>query len=166
MPSEHSIVLRPQSGEGMRKLIADPAGADPPPASGLIPYFQHMTEPYLAKLDGRTPWAHCYYAIDEQQRLIVGFGAFKDPPTPEGLVEIAYCTAPELENRGYATATAAELTRIALDHPTVRTVVAHTLPTRNASGSVLTKCGFVNVGQVIDPEDGPVWQWEKRRPVQ
>ena len=33
----------------------------------------------------------------------------------------------------------------------------------NASTRVLTKCGFRHIGQVIDPEDGPVWRWERHR---
>ncbi len=30
-----------------------------------------------------------------------------------------------------------------------------------ASGRVLIKCGFRRIGEVIDPEDGLVWRWEK-----
>jgi len=29
---------------------------------------------------------------------------------------------------------------------------------------VLEKCGFTHVGEVVDPEDGLVWRFEKRRP--
>jgi len=28
---------------------------------------------------------------------------------------------------------------------------------------VLTKCGFRHVADLVDPEDGPVWRWERRR---
>ena len=31
-----------------------------------------------------------------------------------------------------------------------------------ASTRVLTKCGFSRIGEVIDPDDGLVWRWEKR----
>ncbi|MGH7631966.1 MAG: hypothetical protein ACREOF_21740 [Gemmatimonadales bacterium] len=31
---------------------------------------------------------------------------------------------------------------------------------RNASARVLEKLGFRRLGEVIDPEDGPVWRWE------
>ena len=40
-------------------------------------------------------------------------------------------------------------------------VRAHTLAERNASTRVLEKCGFGLVGEVVDPEDGPVWRWER-----
>ena len=33
----------------------------------------------------------------------------------------------------------------------------------NASTRVLTKCGFRHVGEVMDPEDGLVWRWEKHK---
>ena len=45
--------------------------------------------------------------------------------------------------------------------PVVNTLCAHTLPERNASCRVLEKAGFVNVGTVVDAEDGPVWRWER-----
>jgi ribosomal-protein-alanine N-acetyltransferase len=44
-------------------------------------------------------------------------------------------------------------------------VRAHTLPNPNASTRVLTKCGFHRVGEVIDPEDGLVWRWERNDPA-
>jgi hypothetical protein len=28
----------------------------------------------------------------------------------------------------------------------------------------LAKCGFEHVGEVVDPEDGLVWKFEKQRP--
>jgi|SRR6267378_2525891 len=38
---------------------------------------------------------------------------------------------------------------------------AHTLPLSNPSTRVLQKCGFRHIGAVVDPEDGPVWRWER-----
>jgi hypothetical protein len=45
--------------------------------------------------------------------------------------------------------------------PPARTVRAHTLPERNASVRILEKLGFAHLGQIVDPEDGPVWRWER-----
>jgi hypothetical protein len=42
------------------------------------------------------------------------------------------------------------------------TVIAHTLPENNASNGALRAEGFGFSGQVLDPEDGPVWRWGKR----
>ena len=94
----------------------------------------------------------------------LGTCAFKNPPGPDGVVEIAYGVAPTYEGRGYATEAAAALTAFAFDQPDIRLVCAHTLSTTNASARVLTKCGFNCVGQVVDPEDGLVWRWERSRP--
>ena len=44
----------------------------------------------------------------------------------------------------------------------VRIVRAHTLTEANASTRVLTKCGFQRINEVIDPDDGLVWRWEKQ----
>jgi catechol 2,3-dioxygenase-like lactoylglutathione lyase family enzyme len=41
-------------------------------------------------------------------------------------------------------------------------VVAHTLPERSPSTSVLERCRFARAGEDIDPEEGPVWRWELR----
>ena len=53
------------------------------------------------------------------------------------------------------------LTTYAFSSGKVRLVRAHTRPEANASTRVLAKCGFRRVGEVINPEDGLVWRWEK-----
>ena len=93
---------------------------------------------------------------------MVGEGGFKGPPR-DGVVEIAYGTAPAHRGKGYATQTAAALVQYALEFGEVSLVLAHTLPDSTASQRVLTKCGFQRVGEVIDPEDGLVWRFEKHR---
>lgn len=93
--------------------------------------------------------------------LPIGNAGFKGPPSPQGMVELAYGINPEHQNQGYATETAQALTAFALQQPGIRVVRAHTLPERNASSRVLTKCGFKHLGEAIDPEDGLVWRWEK-----
>jgi RimJ/RimL family protein N-acetyltransferase len=44
--------------------------------------------------------------------------------------------------------------------PAVRRVVAHTLPETGPSTSVLEKVGMQLIGEVYDPEDGNVWEWQ------
>jgi RimJ/RimL family protein N-acetyltransferase len=80
------------------------------------------------------------------------------------MVEIAYGIAPERQGHGFATEAAGALLRFAAADPRVRLLRAHTLPEPNASTHVLRKCGFVQLGEVIDPEDGPVWRWERSAP--
>jgi len=68
---------------------------------------------------------------------------------------------PKFEGQGYATEAAAALVRFAFASGQVRLVRAHTLPVANASTRVLLKCGFHCLGTVVDPDDGPVWRWER-----
>ena len=77
------------------------------------------------------------------------------------MAEISYGVNPDHQRKGYATEAAQALTAYAFRSGQVRVVWAHTLPEPNASTRVLTKCGFRRVGEVIDPEDGLVWRWEK-----
>ena len=43
----------------------------------------------------------------------------------------------------------------------VRRVRAHTRPEKNASTRILEKLGFERIGEIIDPEDGPVWRCDR-----
>jgi RimJ/RimL family protein N-acetyltransferase len=120
---------------------------------------------WLAQLDASPepdPWIHGFSLIHRTIGAEIGAGAFKGPPSPDGMVEIAYVVAAEYQSQGYATEAAKALTAFAFNDSRVRVVRAHTLPQPNASTRVLTKCGFQFVGDIADPEDGPVWRWEKQ----
>jgi RimJ/RimL family protein N-acetyltransferase len=103
------------------------------------------------------PWGSYMASIGEN---IVGLCAYKSAPTDKGEVEIAYMTFPAFEGRGHATAMADALTRIAFDAG-CPTVIAHTLPEENGSTRALRRNGFRNAGEVMDPDDGLVWRWER-----
>jgi RimJ/RimL family protein N-acetyltransferase len=111
------------------------------------------------------PWLHGFFLVHRGIGAAIGSAGFKGPPDSTGTVEIAYGIAPTLEGQGYATEAAAALVAYAFDTPRVEVVRAHTLPTANASTRVLAKCGFGQVGTVVDPEDGTVWRWERTREV-
>src|SRR3954447_401688 len=115
----------------------------------------------LRDSDTADPWRHGFSMVHRDTGHFVGKCGFKGPPA-DGVVENAYGVEPEHQGKGYATEAAAALTAFAFAQ-NVPTVRAHTLPEPNASTRVLTKCGFHNLGQVIDPEDGPVWRWERER---
>lgn len=91
---------------------------------------------------------------------LVGVCGFKGAPV-QGRVEIAYGTAPGCEGRGFATAMARELIRLAADHDPRLLVFAQTLPAENASTHILGKLGFQCLGVILHPEDGEVWEWER-----
>jgi [ribosomal protein S5]-alanine N-acetyltransferase len=105
------------------------------------------------------PWEHGFSIAHRDTGRTVGSCGFKGPPA-DGVVEIAYGIDPEHQGKGYATEAADALTSFAFGQ-NVRTVRAHTFSEANASTRVLTKCGFRHVGQVVDPEDGLVWRWER-----
>jgi len=108
------------------------------------------------------PWVHGFVAQHRETGVVVGQGGFKGPPE-DGIVEVAYGTEPDHRGKGYATETAAALADYAFTFDDVRTVIAHTLPDSTASQRVLFKCGFQHVGEVVDPDDGVVWRFEKSR---
>jgi RimJ/RimL family protein N-acetyltransferase len=138
-----SLTLSPYAGEAE---VADPAMSGEF-AAELAKMARDATAPpwttYVARRDG----------------VPVGTGGFKGPLDAEGSVEIGYLTFTPMQRSGVATALAAALVRIAQDHGAT-IVLAHTLPERNASTRVLLRNGFIRAGDVVDPEDGPVWRWE------
>ena len=110
---------------------------------------------------GPNPWRHGFWVVEKETGQIVGGAGFKGAPDAAGMVEIAYGIVPSREGRGYATEAARALIHFAGKDPRVRLIRAHTLREANASTRVLKKCGFVHIGEVVDPEDGPVWRWER-----
>ena len=123
----------------------------------------YVSAAWLARLEASSPvdpWIHGFTIVDRANHGAIGKCGFKGPPGADGVVEIAYSVAPEHQGKGYATEAAEALVAYAVSSGQVRVVRAHTLPQINASGRVLTKCGFRQVGEVVDLEDGLVWRWE------
>ena len=124
----------------------------------------HLSAEWLARLHASTSadlWTHGFSFVLRASAIVVGQGGFKGPPTDDGVAEIAYGVTPDYQGKGYATEAAQALVAFAFSSGRVCVVRAHTLPESNASTRVLTKCGFRRIGEVIDPEDGLVWRWEK-----
>ena len=136
------------------------------PANGLRDFYvsKDVSPQWLAQLRTATesdPWMHGFGVVHVASGQVIGAAGFKGPPDADGAVEIAYGMVPEYQGRGYATEAAAALVDFAVKSGRVRIARAHTLAEKNASTHVLTKCGFEFVGEVVDPEDGKVWRWEK-----
>jgi RimJ/RimL family protein N-acetyltransferase len=108
-----------------------------------------------------SPWTGYLVTHDRQ---VVGACAFKSPPVQAGAdagkVEIGYFTFPQFEGRGIATEMVRELLRIARSTAPQLTILARTANEENASNAILRKFGFQFVGERLDAEDGPMWQWE------
>jgi RimJ/RimL family protein N-acetyltransferase len=148
--------LYPEADIGsLATKLAEGFGGDDGAAREML----EQTVQFLKAEPRPDPWGS-YLARDGAKA--VGTCAFKAAPDSEGVVEIAYMTFPAFERRGYATAMIAELHDIAAGAG-VALVCAHTLPEENASNAALRRNGFVHAGEIIDPEDGLVWRWEKRQ---
>ena len=109
------------------------------------------------------PWRHGFFVVHTGDQVIIGMGGFKGAASDDGVVEIAYGVVPGYEGHGHATEVAGALTAFALDHAAVVLVRAHTLRDNPGSQRVLEKNGFRFVGDVVDPDDGLVMRWERRR---
>jgi len=132
----------------------------------LRPFYvsDEVSPDWLAALrnsHGPDVWRHGFFVVDRESGRVIGSAGFKGPPDDTGMVEIAYGIVPSREGRGYATEAASALVRFAFANEHVRLVRAHTLPLSNPSTRVLQKCGFRYIGAVVDPDDGPVWRWER-----
>ncbi|MFN0125381.1 MAG: GNAT family N-acetyltransferase [Verrucomicrobiales bacterium] len=123
-----------------------------------------LSTDWLAQVHASTsanPWTHGFNLVLRDSDTVVGKAGFKGPPAADGAVEVAYGVNPDHQGKGYATEATEALTAYAFSSGIVCVVRAHTLPQANASTRVLAKCGFLHIGEVIDPEDGLVWRWEK-----
>jgi ribosomal-protein-alanine N-acetyltransferase len=165
--------LVPHTPEQLLALIEEPDRYEElagfAAADGLRDFFVsgEVSPSYVERLlaaPGADPWLHGFAVVHSESRAAVGTAGFKGAPDPSGMVEIAYGIVPAFEGRGFATEAAKALVRFAFDDDAVKLVRAHTLPAVNASTRVLTKCGFTHRGEVIDPEDGLVWRWERDTP--
>ena len=112
---------------------------------------------------GADPWTFGFAMLHQESGQVIGSASFKGPPNRIGVVEVAYAVVPAFEGKGCATAATRELVAFAFNDSRVHLIRAHTLPKNNASTRVLTKNGFTKLGEVVDPEDGRVWHWERTR---
>ncbi len=122
-----------------------------------------MSPDWLARVRATPPgdpWALGFAVVERLSARGVGGCGFKGPPDADGTVELAYGIDQAHRGRGYAAEAAAALAAFAFASGRVRRVCAHTKPGNVASERVLARCGFHYVGEVADPEDGPVSRWE------
>ena len=101
-------------------------------------------------------WGTRFFVSGDPPEL-VGWGGFKGP-AKDGVVEVGYEIAEARRGRGLATAATHAMVAEAFADDRVTTVIAHTLPERNASTRVLEKVGFTYDGEAA--EDGEVvWRY-------
>ena len=105
-----------------------------------------------------------YFPIHKGENKLIGSCGYKGKPSESGVVEIGYEVAPDYRTMGFATEMANGLISNAFSNPRVTMIIAHTLSEENPSTKILRKIGFIKVGEINDPEDGLIWQWELIRP--
>ena len=166
------LTLLPCAPEHLLALIDHPERFEQvvglPVADGLRGFYasDDVSPTWLAALRSSTrpdPWRHGFFVVHRAAGSVIGSAGFKGPPDSAGIVEMAYGIVPGFQGQGYATEAATALVAYAFAADQVRLVRAHTRPEANASTRVLLKCGFRHLGTVVDPEDGPVWRWERGR---
>lgn len=164
------LSLRPFAPDQILALIEQPERfaelAGFPAAAGLREFFVsgEVSPAWLASLRALRapdPWRLGFAVVHRESGSVIGSAGFKGAPDADGMVEVAYGIVPGYEGRGSATEATQALVAYAFGTGLVTRVRAHTLPTPNASTRVLTRCGFQHTGEVVDPEDGLVWRWER-----
>jgi RimJ/RimL family protein N-acetyltransferase len=169
-----NISLLPHTPEHVRTLLEGPDVYERrfhiKVADGVRDFLAgpEVSADFLARLNGATaadPWKDGFAVVHVADNVIIGLCGFTGPPGADEMVEIAYGIAPGYRTRGYASEAARALIAYAVASGQVRTVRAHTLPQHNASTTVLMKCGFTLLGEVIHAEDGVVWRWERQGDV-
>lgn len=136
------------------------------PAAGLRDFLisKDVSAAWLEALRKATspdPWTYGFALVNLETNTVIGNASFTGPPGEDGVAEIAHGIVPRYEGRGYATEAAGALIRFAERSGQVRLLRAHTLPQTNASTRVLSKCGFVKAGEIVDSTDGLIWRWER-----
>lgn len=100
--------------------------------------------------------------IERSSRTAIGELGCKGEPE-HGVADIGYGFNPSAWNRGYATEIVTAFSNWLLEQPSIHTVSADTAVTNPASGRVLEKAGFAQVGTGFDEEDGDLLLWRKVR---
>ncbi|MFJ8083443.1 GNAT family N-acetyltransferase [Streptomyces sp. NPDC096205] len=91
-----------------------------------------------------------YVLVREEDDRAVGGMGFHGAPDEQGRVEVGYDLAESARGQGYATEALGALTRWALDREDVTTLVATVDRDNLASQAVVTRTGFVQVGEKGD----------------
>jgi len=122
----------------------------------------HMTINFYESVGFLPPWIGYYVKQNED---LVGCAAFKGKPV-NGKVEIAYGTFEEFRKQGIGTEICNVLVNLAMrTDPTIR-ITARTMPENNFSTRILQENKFQLTGNVVDPEDGDVWEWEYKSGIE
>ncbi len=125
----------------------------------LLQESLHMSIDFYKKVGFTPPWI-CYYVKQDGQ--LVGCAGIKGKPV-NGAIEIAYGTFESFRNQGVGTGICKILVDLSLNTDSSIRITARTLAEDNFSTKILKKNKFKFVGDVYDPEDGNLWEWEYQK---
>ena len=108
----------------------------------------HSSSPFLS-----------YAIISKDQATYIGQAGFFGPPDETGTVELGYEIARDFRGKGFANEVIELLIKTAFEVTEVKSIIAHTLNTRNASNHLLIKNNFIFDRAVESDEDGTIWRW-------
>jgi RimJ/RimL family protein N-acetyltransferase len=113
----------------------------------------------LAGLDARVAktFTPASWLIVEENE-VVGLCSIIRPPKGDEIA-IGYGIAPSRQGRGVASRAVGEVIAWAGANALIRAVTAETTVTNIASQRVLIRNGFVQIGERLDGEDGPLLCW-------
>jgi [ribosomal protein S5]-alanine N-acetyltransferase len=142
------------------EALARALGHDVVPGWATFTEALRPTRDALAADPDASAWGARFFVTGDPPEL-VGWGGFKGPPK-DGVVELGYEIAEDRRGRGLAIAATRAMLAEAFADERVTTVIAHTLPERNASNRVLVKAGFEFNGEAREG-DQVVWRFARAR---
>lgn len=92
-----------------------------------------------------------YFFVQRAERILIGSGGYKGPPSPDGTVEVVYSVVSDHQRRGYAAEAVRGLVSQAFAFSPVRRIYALAQPGVEAPIGVLKKCGFELMGDGTQP---------------
>lgn len=99
-------------------------------------------------------WMYYFVHRSAGERVLIGSGGFKGPPSDDGTVEVGYSVVTEFQRQGIASEAVGGFVQHAFECSAVTRVIAETLPDLAASIGVLRKCEFTSIGE--GPESGVI----------
>lgn len=106
------------------------------------------------------PWLLRAIVLSEGDRPAIGHINFHGPPGERGVPEVGYSLLPEFHAKGYAIEAVRGLFDWARTEHGVSRFRASIAPDNERSQNLVSKLGFVKVGEQWDEDDGLEWVFE------
>ena len=140
------------------------------------PKWEGITNPYRHLIEGTSPLRHripkvranpafaeigIILAVLKSTKEIIGSAGFHNFPDLNGMIEIGFGIVDEKQNNGFGTELLLGMWRMICKRPDVKILRYTVSPENAASMHIISKFGFKQNGEQIDPEDGLELIFEK-----